>query len=164
MISLGGKVKGGNIEVHDVQFVAAEHIDDTVEILKRNWYGQAEKLHMDSYKKINGADGFQVGLTKKKPDSKKELFFAHLGGYRSDSTQEQHEAGLFVGEYEAEVKERARSEKIAADIENHVDSLIRIEQVMMSTDGEQYYLELSEASEVFDQAPDWFGYRRLDKE
>jgi hypothetical protein len=163
MISLGGKVKGCNVEVHDVQFVVADHIDETVEILKNVWYGLDEKLHMDSYKVITGADGYSLRLTKEKPDSKKQLFFVHLGGYKKDSTQELHDIGLFIGETELEVKERALNEIKAADIENHVDSIIRVETFMRSTDGEIYFVELIECSEDFDRVPDWFGYRRLDK-
>jgi hypothetical protein len=162
MISLGGKVKGCNLEVHDVQFVAANHVDESVELLKNNWYGLADKLHMDSYKVINGADGYAVRLTQEKPESNKHLFFVHLGGYKKDSTQELHDVGLFIGETLQEVKERALKEMRVADIENHVDSIVCVETCMLSSDGEPYFVELSESHEVYDRAPDWFGYRRLD--
>lgn len=162
MISLGGKVKGCNLEVHDVQFVAAEHIDETVEVLKSSWYGQAEKLHMDSYKQITGADGYRVSLTKEKPENGKQLYFVHLGGYRRDSSQELHEIGLFVGETLQEVKNKAPEKVQAAEIENHVDNIVNVETCLISTDGEKYYIELTDSQEVFNHAPDWFGYRRLD--
>ena len=161
MISLGGKVKGCNVEVHDVQFVVANHIDETVELLKNTWYGLDEKLHMDSYKVIIGADGYSLRLTKESPNSNKQLFFVQLGGYKKDSTQELHDIGLFIGESEREVKERALKEIKAADIENHVDSIIRVETFMRSTDGETYFVELVESNEDFDRVPDWFGYRRF---
>ncbi|MBN2897757.1 MAG: DUF1543 domain-containing protein [Clostridia bacterium] len=82
MIGLGGKVHGANIEVHDVQFVVSDYIDQTVERLKANWYGMAEKLHMDSYTELEGADGFKVKVTKEKFSDKRRLFFVHLGGYK----------------------------------------------------------------------------------
>lgn len=164
MISLGGKVKGCNIEVHDVQFVVANHIDDTIELLKSNWYGREDKLHMDSYKVLVGADGFSIRLTKEKPNRSKQLFFVHLGGYKKSLTQEIHNITILVGESEQEVKERALKVTEVADIQNHVDSIIRVESYMLSTDGERYFIDLSESYEDFDQAPDWFGYRRLDKD
>ncbi len=163
MISLGGKVNGCNLEVHDVQFVAAKHIDDTLKVLRSGWYGREEKLHMDSYKQISGADGYTLRLTKEKPDSRKQLFFVHLGGYQKDSSQELHEVGLLVGDTLQEVKERAPKEIQADAIQNHVDNIISVEACLHSTDGEQYYIELSESPEEFDFAPDWFGYRRLDQ-
>ncbi len=36
MISLGGKVEGANIEVHDVQFIAANDIDKLNRNLEEN--------------------------------------------------------------------------------------------------------------------------------
>ena len=164
MISLGGKVKGGNIEVHDIQFVAANHIDETVETIKNTWHGLPQKLHMDSYKVINGADGYEVRLTKEKPTGSKQLFFVHMGGYLKESTQEQHDIALFVGESEQEIKARALKEIIAAEIENHVDSIVIVEACMLSSEGETYYIELCESQENFTCEPDWFGYRRLDIE
>jgi hypothetical protein len=164
MISLGGKVKGCYIEVHDVQFVIANHIEETVGLLKSGWYGLDEKLHMDSYKVIDGADGFAVRLTKEKPDCSKQLFFVQFGGYKKDSTQELHDIGLLVGESEQQVKERASIEMKVADIENHVDSIICVENVVLSTDGEKYFVELNESLEDYDLHPDWFGYRRLDQD
>jgi hypothetical protein len=162
MISLGGKAKGCNIEVHDVQFAAASHIDETVELLKARWYGLGEKLHMDSYKLLNGAQGYSIRLTKEKPVTSQKLYFVHFGGYKTESTQELHDIGLFVGSSDKEVKDRAEKEFLVADIENHVDSLILVEDVILSAEGEKYYIELSESTQGFDLAPDWFGYRRLD--
>jgi hypothetical protein len=162
MVSLGGKVKGGNIEVHDIQFVAAEKIDETIDILKKNWYGLGTKLHMDSYKQIKGADGYSIQLTKEKPEGNKQLYFIHFGGYKADSTQELHDIGFYVGDSDQEIKERANKEFQVADIENHVDSLIKVERVILSTTGEEFFIELSESKEDFARFPDWFGYRRLD--
>lgn len=162
MVSLGGKAKGCNIEVHDVQFAAANHIEEVIELMKKNWYGLAEKLHMDSYKEITGADGYQVRLTKEKPNSNKRLYFVHFGGYKADSTQELHDIGFYVGENDKEVKARAMMTFQVAEIENHVDSLVPVESVILSATGETYYIELSESMESFDRTPDWFGYRRLD--
>lgn len=162
MVSLGGKAKGCNIEVHDVQFVAAEHIDETIELLRKHWYGLGTKLHMDSYKQIKGADGYSLQLTKEKPEDNKQLYFVHFGGYRADSTQELHDIGLYVGDNDTIIKERAQVEFQVADIENHVDSLVPVERVILSASGETFFIKLSESMEEFDRIPDWFGYRRLD--
>ncbi len=163
MISLGGKVKGCNIEVHDVQFVAADHIDETIETLKKHWYGQSEKLHMDSYMQIKGADGYNVSLTREMTDCNKQLYFVHFGGYRTDTTQELHDIRLYVGVNDMEVKERALDDYQVADIQNHVDSLVLVEPVILSASGDKYYIELSESKEIYHCVPDWFGYRRLDR-
>ena len=62
MITIGGKAKGANIEVHDVQFIIANNIKETYKILKENLYGIDLKLHLDAYKHIDGADGFTVEI------------------------------------------------------------------------------------------------------
>lgn len=36
MISLGGKVRGANIEVHDVQFAVEDHIDNIIDLVKES--------------------------------------------------------------------------------------------------------------------------------
>jgi hypothetical protein len=162
MISLGGKVQGCNLEVHDVQFVAANDVDETLELLRNNWYGNPEKLHLDSYKVINGADGYALELTLEKPKDKKQLYFVHLGGYKTESTQEIHEIGLFVGETEQEVKENALRSVTASNIQNHVDHMVAVETCLKSTDGEKYYINLRESQDTIEVGPDWFGYRRID--
>ncbi len=162
MVSLGGKAKGCNIEVHDVQFVVADHIDNTVEALRNNWYGLPEKLHMDSHKLIKGAEGYSIRLCLEKPENKKHLFFVHLGGYKKVSTQEIHDVGLFIGEADQEVKERVNKENSVADIENHLDSLVEVEARLLSADGKTYYIDLVKSNEEYNMEPDWFGYRRID--
>lgn len=162
MVSLGGKAKGCNIEVHDVQFVVAEHIDDTVGVLRDNWYGLPLKLHMDSHKLIKGTEGYSIRLSLEKPENKKRLFFVHFGGYIKVSTQEVHDVGLFVGESDQEVKERVNRDNAVADIENHVDSFVEVEARLLSADGKTYYIDLVKSDEETNMEPDWFGYRRID--
>ncbi len=162
MVSLGGKVKGGNIEVHDIQFVAGNQVEDTIDALKENWYGLPLKLHMDSYKLINGAQGYEIQLTQQKSTQKQKLYFVHFGGYKKDCTQELHDVAFYVGESEPEVRARALNEASVADIENHVDSIVGVDEVLLSADGKQYFIELIKTDKKYDMEPDWFGYRRLD--
>jgi hypothetical protein len=162
MISLGGKVSGANIEVHDVQFAAAEQIDDTIELVKANWYGLEEKLHMDSYKHIKGADGYEINLTKEKSCGIQKLFFAHLGGYCKETTQEIHKVTLIVAKTAKEAKQRASQDTAIFEEEGHVDRLVDVEECLLQKEGETYYIELKESKEDFQLNPDWYGYKRLD--
>ena len=52
MVYLGGSAPKANIEVHDIQFVVADKIEDTYDQLKSNWFGNITGLHLDSYKEI----------------------------------------------------------------------------------------------------------------
>ncbi len=160
MISLGGKLKGANIEVHDVQFFASNTVENTVDILKKIWYGEQNSLHMDSYKHIQIADGHTVSLSKNKPDQDKKLFFVYLGKYETDNTQELHYIDLIVAETEKEAKSRAlRPDRVPAG--THVDTVIDIEKYLHSVDDKQYFIVLHESSEEYDVVPDWKGFKKL---
>lgn len=164
MISLGGKVKGANIEVHDVQFAAAEGIDDTIELVKASWYGEEKKLHMDSFKKITGADGYRVEVVKHDPKEEKKLFFLHVGGYDKDMTQEMHRAQFVVAETPEEAKKRGFKEAEDFGENGHVDQVVYVQECILAEDGEKYFISLQKSGEEFNMKPDWFGYRRLDRE
>ncbi|WP_105617311.1 DUF1543 domain-containing protein [Vallitalea okinawensis] len=163
MISLGGKVKGANIEVHDVQFVVADHIDNTMNLVKEKWYGIQEKLHMDSYALIVGANGYRVKLSKQKSNSSKRLYFVQMGGYNKSLTQEVHSVGFFVAETLEEAKKKALKEVDLFEEEGHVDQVVDIQSCLLSNIEDAHYIELEETGEEFDLRPDWFGYRRLDR-
>lgn len=164
MISLGGKVKGANIEVHDVQFTVAEHIDNSIDLLKASWYGEEEKLHMDSYTKIKGVDGYEVNISKEKSNENKKLFFVHLGGYDKYMTQELHKIAFFVAETPEEAKRKASKEILTFKEEGHIDQVVDVESCLLQRKDEKYYIKIEESKIDFDLSPDWFGYRRLDKE
>lgn len=168
LISLGGKVEGANIEVHDVQFIAANDIDNSIETLKKIWYGEPQSLHMDSYKHISSVNGYSVKLSKAKPDQSLKLYFVYLGKYDEDNTQELHYVDLVVAQNEKEAKTKA----LRPDREpfgTHVDAVVDVEANLHASDGETYYLTLDvfeerqEASfnQVSDVKPDWKGFKKL---
>ena len=52
LVVLGGRAKKANVELHDVRWVIGSRIEDTYDVLRRDWFGALEGLHIDSYKKI----------------------------------------------------------------------------------------------------------------
>lgn len=163
MVSLGGKVEGANIEVHDVQFVVAEQIEDTIDRLKDKWYGKIEKLHIDSYRKILGADGYEVKLTKERPNHSQRLFFGQIGGYDDiHSMQEMHRLVLVVAKTEKEAKEKIKQDDMLYKEKGHVDEIVDVEEKLLQIDNENYYIELVKSKETFDICPEWYGFKRID--
>ena len=61
MIGLGGSIKGANVEVHAMQFVIADKLENCYDDLRKRWYG--ESLHIDSYTELEFIDGYQIDLT-----------------------------------------------------------------------------------------------------
>ena len=105
MVVLGGRAGMANIELHDVRWVVGQRIEDTYDVLRRDWFGTFEGLHIDSYKKINYVDGYKINLinidNKKfknnkffnRNNSKKNLWFVNIGGYSPNSMQEMYQFG-----------------------------------------------------------------------
>ena len=62
LIVLGGRAKKANIELHDVRWVVGSKIEDTYNVLRSDWFGTLEGLHIDSYKKINYVDGYKITI------------------------------------------------------------------------------------------------------
>ena len=48
LVVLGGKAKKANIELHDVRWVLGSKIEDTYEVIRKDWFGIYEGLHIDS--------------------------------------------------------------------------------------------------------------------
>ena len=80
-VYLGGRADGCNTELHDVVFTCGNKIEDTYLDLLDKWFGNADRLHIDSWVEINHVDGYRVSLSSKKNISKRKLFFINLGGY-----------------------------------------------------------------------------------
>jgi len=62
LVVLGGRSKKANIELHDFRWVVGSKIEDTYDILRREWFGCFKGLHIDSYKKIKHLDGYKINL------------------------------------------------------------------------------------------------------
>ena len=163
MISLGGKAPGANIEVHDVQFAVGESIDAVIPLVKEQWYGIGLKLHMDSYKEIQGIPGYKIRISNEPAKDNHRLYFAYLGGYRATSTQEVHDVRLIVCESERQAKGIAIKLEGFDMVQTHVDSVVDVEDKLLSHKDKVYYIELVPSDEVYNLEPDWFGYRRLDQ-
>ena len=51
LVVLGGRAEKANVELHDVRWVLGTRIEDTYDVLRNDWFGTLEGLHIDSYKK-----------------------------------------------------------------------------------------------------------------
>ena len=119
MVYLGGSAPKANIELHDIQFAVAETIEDTFPQLKANWFGNAKGLHMDSYKEIKGADGYEISLQNHPQHKNRNLYFINLGGYQRDRLNELHEFNLYVAESAPEAKKRAMNCLMSEALNKH---------------------------------------------
>ena len=183
LVVLGGRAKLANVELHDVRWVVGSKIEDTYNLLRREWFGTLEGLHIDSYKKIKYVDGYKVSLInieKKKlkniklingKHSNKNLWFVNLGGYEPSSMQEKHEFGLIVASSKLEAKNVAKSKWLLGCKKKHKDDIDAL-KVFTDCDDCQlikkignWEIELTQEKNLVEvnTNPDWYGYKRIDK-
>lgn len=159
LVYLGGSAPKANIEVHDIQFVVAEKIEDTYPQLIGDWFGDVKGLHLDSYKEIKGADGYKVEVKDHPQENNDNLYFVNLGGYQQDKLNELHEFGLFVADSAAKAKKKALNSLLKNSSQRHKDNLMEVDDCLQISSVNGKYIHLEESDESYDLQPDWFGYR-----
>ena len=117
LVVIGGRIPKANVEVHDVRWVIGSKIEDTFDVLRKDWFGSFDGLHIDSYKQIYSVDGYKIKIKRsqinksgsnliKKVKNEKKLWFINLGGYDPKSMQEKHEFGLLVASTASDAKKK----------------------------------------------------------
>ena len=182
LVVLGGRAKKANVELHDVRWVLGSRIEDTYDVLRRDWFGSLEGLHIDSYKKINYVDGYKINLKKfenkkliknkfpKEKDTKNSLYFVNIGGYDPTSMQEKHEFGLVVASNVLEAKNKAKSKWLLGYKKKHKDDITFLKKFITLDDCEvikkigNWEIELIQENDFSEENnyPDWYGFKRID--
>jgi hypothetical protein len=183
LVVLGGRAHKANVELHDVRWVIGSRIEDTYDVLRRDWFGTLEGLHIDSYKKINHVGGYKVNLknieNKKLENRKfsngtktiKNLWFVNIGGYNKNSMQEKHEFGLVVASSKLEAKNIAKSKWLLGCKKKHKDDISSLKmligcddsQLIKKIDNWEIELTLEDNLDEENNCPDWYGYKRIDE-
>ena len=183
LVVLGGRAKKANVELHDVRWVVGSRIEDTFEVLRNDWFGNFEGLHIDSYKKIKHVDGYKINLknieNKKLKNNKlfngnaikKKLWFVNIGGYDPNSMQEKHEFGLVVASSKLEAKNIAKSKWLIGTKKKHKDDIASLKMLIGCAECElvkkigNWEVELILETELVEESnnPDWYGYKRIDR-
>tara|TARA_A100001035_G_scaffold110601_1_gene86760 strand:- start:257 stop:841 length:585 start_codon:yes stop_codon:yes gene_type:complete len=182
LVVLGGRAEMANVELHDVRWVVGSKIEDTYDVLRRDWFGTYEGLHIDSYKKINYVNGYKINLKnienkklKNKKNfygnyTKKNLWFVNIGGYDPTSMQEKHEFGLVVAKSKLEAKNIAKAKWLMGCKKKHKDDIASLKTLIGCDDCQlirsigNWEIELTLENNYIDESnyPDWFGYKRID--
>ena len=182
LVVLGGRAKKANVELHDVRWVVGSRIEDTFDVLRNDWFGNFEGLHIDSYKKIKHVDGYKINLknienkkSKNKKNfngnsSKNNLWFVNIGGYDPNSMQEKHEFGLVVASSKLEAKNIAKSKWLMGCKKKHKDNISSLKKLIGCDDSKiiesigNWEIVLTKENNLIEETnnPDWYGYKRID--
>ena len=182
LVVLGGRAKKANVELHDVRWVIGSRIEDTFDVLRRDWFGIIDGLHIDSYKRINYVDGYRINLKKNENDKLKKiklfkenipqcnLWFVNIGGYDPSSMQEKHEFGIVAASSSIEAKNIAKSKWLNGCKKKHKDDTTPLSDLWTYDDCkiiskiDNYEIELKQENNCDEETfyPDWYGYKRID--
>lgn len=159
VVSIGGKLTGTNIEMHDIQFVTAESFEATHEILKEVWFG--ESLHADSYGILSHVDGYDVTVSSKDSEETNKVFFVYMGGYKDGIFGELHEIGFVVADSKENAKQKAMENFLNGVNQKHVDEIRQVDLVMRDADSDNTKLRLVPSEVKTHFKPEWNGYLKL---
>ena len=183
LVVLGGRALKANVELHDVRWVVGPKIEDTFNVLRKNWFGSIDGLHIDSFKKIEHVDGYKINLkifdknkiknkqSTNEINSQQNLWFVNIGGYDPSSMQEKHEFGLVVASSSLEAKNKAISKWLSGCRKKHKDDIASLDNLISCDDCQliknigNWQIELILENNLLEENnyPDWYGYKRIDK-
>lgn len=133
-VLVGGKHPRATIELHDVQFVAARTIEETVPVLRERWWGTPSSLHIDAYAELSVVDGYLIELSCEAHDADVSLYFVNTGGYRAGAFSEEHGYSFHVGADKravwAAAKARAMFDQKHQDNFDVIDDIVRIDEAL----------------------------------
>lgn len=166
LVVLGGRSEGCHIELHDVRFVAAASIEAAIPELRRQWFGRRRGLHIDSYVALDFVDGHRIELRPEPWGGSERLWFVNMGAYDPTQLAELHQFTLVVAPSAQSAKARARRQLLLGAAGRHNDDLHAVEDALQleSLQGWHVHLPLDPENRHQPLVPDWFGYRRIDRE
>ena len=169
MLKIGARPQGRLIEQHDVMFVIANSLSETIESVNQHWPAVKNNWHLDAWREVKRVGDYQILLSKEslskdglskdnaladnKLDSQdKQLYFVNLGGYLPGQFEEFHYKTLVVaetlGKATAQVKKTAFYQDYTFD---NVD--IAKSGVATSHVDDKYQLDLDDIHCVADLLP-----------
>lgn len=182
IVCLGGRADRCNIELHDVVFAVGES-DDITELYPtfiKKWFGNTNRLHLDSHFEIKYLDGFEIKLSKIKPTDIKnqpKLYFINFGAYDTTRLGEIHENKLYVASSKAEAKAQAKKDLCLGLFQVHCDDALNVQGLIIEgmeeqeDDGVDDILEITQVDGYWlhliptDKTQEFktiCGYRRID--
>ena len=157
-VYLGGYVDRCNIELHDVVFVAGPTLEATYPQLRKKWFGNSNRFHIDAFIDLQHVDGHEVFLATK-PTASAKLYFINMGAYDPVVFSEIHQSAFYVAASPAESIARAKAELCQGLQQIHKDDVVTVDTLQFDTDDvievnvEGYFISLKPAPGVAPSQP-----------
>ncbi|WP_416413729.1 DUF1543 domain-containing protein [Pantoea sp. App145] len=161
MFYVGGNAGKSNIEVHDIQFVAAEQPEEAWPALREAWFGDADKIHIDGYARITWADGYRISLSPEPTTDSQRLFFVNAGAYHPSNLAELHAFDLFVAKDAAEAKAKGLENLLKGADHQHKDNLKDVDDCLLLDKVGNLFVHLTPDANGTPFRPEWQGYQPI---
>jgi hypothetical protein len=136
-VYLGGRAPRCNIELHDVVFVIGKQIEDTYPRLQEKWFGNLDKIHIDSYMELKYVDGYEIKLKPfSEPIGDLKLFFVNFGAYTEHLFGEVHQCAFYVAKDKAQAIAKARANLCVDMVQTHCDDNLLVEDHLLAEFGQ----------------------------
>ena len=109
------------------------------------WFGDPKRLHIDSWVELKYIDGYEIRLSKSKPNHNEKLFFINLGGYDKNKFEELHESKFLVGDNENLIKKRAKESLLIGYDQVHTDDLYDVDDCIEIRKVSEFYIHLKKS-------------------
>jgi len=153
-VLVGGKHERATIELHDVQFVVARSIEQSLPLLRQRWWGIPASLHVDAYAEIDTLDGYKVEPAPKGQVESDglSLYFVNTGGYNAGVFGEEHAYSFHVGADKraiwAAAKARAHFDQKHQDNFDPIDDVICVDDVLRAQSYELRFTPTPGAADI----------------
>lgn len=156
------KAEWSQIELHDVQFVIGEKIEDCYETLKDKWFGVRRSAHIDCYMALHYVDWYEVQLYKwLKKGQDIHLYFVNAWAYDPDKFTELHENWFFVAKDSMEATKKALAVLCVNDEIKHRDNLYDVDDCIQVDEVDGWHIELVPTDKTQKLVPDRYWYGKL---
>ncbi len=170
---LGCKPIGRNIEQHDAFFGIGNSLKDLVPQIE-NFWPDAGKIHVDSWRVITNIDGHTIKvINKEETDVKNEnkLFFLNLGGYKPNDLEEYHYKVFAIAPNKSEAIKKAKEtaffmhNTFSSHIDDKygvdVDDVYEIEEVLPTAIKNKYAIIIEKKDDLLLEDELHIGYLKL---
>lgn len=177
MIMLGCRPKGRFTEQHDIFFGIGKSLKELLPSMKAFWPEAKGQIHVDAWREVTVVDNFKIEVVTKGTamESKSQLFFINLGGYKENEFEEYHYKVLAVGDSLAEATKKAKAtsfykhygfkgatshidDKFGVDI----DDLYNVKEILSLNLIEQFELQITPMENLTADELH-IGYLKIDK-
>jgi hypothetical protein len=155
---LGCKPQGRNTEQHDVFFGIGNSLKELLPQIE-NFWPNAGKIHIDSWRAVTNVDGFTISIAAKQTvSSAYKIFFLNLGGYKPNDSEEYHYKILTVAKDKSEAIAKAKQtafflhDVFSSHIDDKygvdIDDIYEIEEILPEELKQQYSILIEPADAI----------------